>query len=114
MHWVQHTGQGLELRGFEVLQEEVDRHIQSLYGSTRPQQMLFAESAGQLRLEAAAEDGQGAARVAAALPIPSPMPRSGQPAGGLAARLAPANGIAQPREAEQLLAGCASQCRSEM
>ena len=63
--------------------------------------MLFAESAGQLRLEAAAEEGQGAARVAAALPVPRLGP--GQPAGRLADRLAPANGIAQPRMAQQLL-----------
>ena len=89
-------------QGNELLQEEVDQHIQGLYGSMRPQQMLFAESAGQLRLEAAAEEGQGAARVPAALPMPRPRPA--QPATGLADRLAPANGIAQPRMAQQLLA----------
>ena len=90
-----------------VLQEEVDKHIQSLYGSSHPQQMLFAESAGQLRLEAAAEERQGAGSMAAAPPVPMPLPgpRPGQPASGLAARLAPANGTAQPRVAQQFLAG---------
>lgn len=95
-----------------------------------PQQMLFAESAGQLRLEAAAENGHGPARlpttqmpaaqapivlpsqapgtaqVPAALPVPVPQPMPApaptQPAGRLAARLAPANGIAQPGVAQQL------------
>ena len=88
-----------------IVQEEVDKHIHSLYGSTRPQQMLFAESAGQLRLEAAAEERQGAASMAAAPPVPMPLPRPrpGQPAGGLAARLAPANGIAEPRGPQQFL-----------
>ena len=86
---------------FAIRQDEVDKHIQSLYGSARPQQMLFAESAGQLRLEAAAEEGQGAASVPAALPMPEAGPGA---LTGLAARLAPANGIAQPRVAQQLLA----------
>ena len=83
------------------MQAEVDKHIQSLYGSARPQQILFAESGGQLRLEAAAENGHGELRRERAGPAP------GQPAGGLAARLAPANGIAQPSVAQQLVSRCA-------
>lgn len=89
-----------------IMQAEVDKHIQGLYGYTRPQQMLFAESAGQLRLEAAAA-GNGhmdaaQARGASALPRTGLGP--GQPAvGGLAARLTPANGIAQPSVAQQLV-----------
>ena len=83
------------------MQAEVDTHIQSLYGSTRPQQILFAESAGQLRLEAAAENGHGALQRERAGPAP------GHSAGGLAARLAPANGIAQPSVAQQLVSRCA-------
>ena len=72
----------------------MDKHIQELYGSTRPQKMLFAESAGQLRLEAAAENGNEHAQLA--------RPPGAEPAGGLAARLAPANGIAQPSVAGPL------------
>ena len=87
----------------------MDKHIQTLYGSTRPQQMLFAESAGQLRLEAAAEEGQGALRMPAALSMPRPGP--GRPTIGLADRLAPANGLAQPQMAQQLLARWLSGCR---
>ena len=82
------------------MQAEVDKHIQSLYGSARPQQILFAESAGQLRLEAAAENGHGDLHEERAGPAP------GRPAGGLAARLAPANGIAQPSVAQQLVSRC--------
>ena len=85
----------------------MDKHIQELYGSTRPQKMLFAESAGQLRLEAAAENGNGHAQLAR-LPgeEPSPGAGAGLPAGGLAARLAPANGLAQPSVAGPLASRC--------
>ena len=88
----------------------MDKHTQELYGSTRPQQMLFAESAGQLRLEAAAENGNGHAQLArppGAVPAPAPGAGVGLPAGGLAARLAPANGIAQPSVARPLASRCA-------
>ena len=83
------------------MQAEVDKHLQRLYGSARPQQVLFAESAGQLRLEAAAENARGE------LQKERPGPAPGHPAGGLAARLAPANGIAQPGVAQELVSRCA-------
>ena len=56
------------------MQAEVDKHIQSLYGSARPQQILFAESAGQLRLEAAAENGHGDLHEERAGPAPGRPP----------------------------------------
>ena len=103
--WAAHVSHALrtarELGPVPVLQEEVDKHIhRACMAQSHPQQMLFAESAGQLRLEAAAEERQGAGSMAAAPPVPMPLPgpRPGQPASGLAARLAPANGTAQPRD----------------
>ena len=49
--------------------QEVDEHMQSQYGDMKARNAVFAESATQLQLEAAARRNDGAARPAAVLPV---------------------------------------------
>ena len=78
------------------LQEAVDTHMQELYGDARKRSALFAESAAQLQLEAAAGSA-ATAGAAASAPQRRPVPPAGDM---LAARLAPEqNGAAELQHA---------------
>ena len=67
-------------------QAEMDAHMRELYGAARAAHALFAESAGQLRLE---QDVQRSAASAANVGGRPKPPPPAAPAAGLAARLAP-------------------------
>lgn len=83
----------------------MDEWLKELYGSSKAKPPLFAESAAQLRLEAAATNGH------ASTPSAAPaVARMQQPPSGLAARMQPAGGV--PSSIEPALTAPQAETRS--